>query len=145
MKLNFPAYRLQIKSEKNKNYVFDEVRKKYVILNPEEWVRQHLLHHLIELGYPKSLISIERQLPHSKRRYDLVVFDHKGKELLIAECKSALVPINHQTLEQINAYLMALPAPFALLTNGLDHYFLARKDEGILNYQQIPPFATISG
>ncbi|MFY0643424.1 MAG: type I restriction enzyme HsdR N-terminal domain-containing protein [Bacteroidia bacterium] len=145
MKLNFPEYRLQIKSEKSKNYVFDLVRKKYVVLTPEEWVRQHLLHHLIDLGYPQSLISIERQLPSSKRRYDLVVYDRNGELLLIAECKSAMVPINEQTIEQINAYLMQLPAPYALLTNGLNHYFLGREIRGVLNYQQIPPFATISG
>lgn len=144
MNLNFPEYPLQIKSEKNKKWVFDPVRKKYVILQPEEWVRQVLIKHLEALNYPLARTSVERCLPGSKKRYDLVVFDRLGNPLLIAECKAPDVPIAEQSVDQINAYLLHLPAPFALLTNGMHHYFVERTKDQLLNYPQIPPFPTIS-
>ncbi len=144
MKLNFPDYRLQIKSEKNKNYVFDLIRKKYVVLTPEEWVRQHIIHHLIALGYPLGLMSVERKLPNSTRRYDLVVYNRNSEASLIVECKSPETQLGENITDQISLYLLKLPVQYFLLSNGLEHHFYERKEDALLKFQQIPKFSTLN-
>lgn len=143
--MNLPEYALQIKSENGKNYVFDQIRKKYVVLTPEEWVRQQLIQQLIELGYPASLMSVERRLPQDKKRYDLLVFNRLGAPLVLVECKAPKVEISDRTIQQLFSYLIKQSAPYCLLTNGHQQYFFGRNEEGVVKYQQIPPFATISG
>lgn len=115
-----------------------------MVLSPEEWVRQHLVHYLVELGYPASLMSVERSLPQSSRRYDLVIYSHQGSPILIAECKAPSVEIDNKTLDQLNAYLQKLPVKYSLLTNGFSHFFLERMPNEIKSYKQIPQFTTLS-
>lgn len=144
MELNLPSYALQIKSEKNKNYVFDPIRKKYVVLTPEEYVRQHLIQYLLELGYPSSLMSIERSLPNSSKRYDIVIYGRSGNPLMIVEVKAPSVTLSEQTLDQLGSYLMLLSTPYMMISNGISHHFLARESSEIVKYQQIPKFSTLS-
>lgn len=144
MELNLPSYPLQIKSEKSKNYVFDPIRKKYVLLSPEEWVRQHLLYYLKDLGYPSGLISVERALPGSTKRYDAVVYGQDGLPKVIVEVKSPSVKLSSAVLDQVSSYLMLLSVPYVLISNGLEHYFLERKEQEIVKFQQIPKFSTLS-
>ncbi len=124
--LNFPAYQFRFKNKENKPLIFDVIRKKFVMLTPEEWVRQHVVHFLItEKNYPKSLINVEKQitLHHTKKRYDIVVFNSDGSIHLIVECKAASIAITQDTFDQIARYNFALNASFLMVSNGLDHYF----------------------
>ena len=123
--LNFPNYPLQLKTSENKTLIFDIIRKKYMVLTPEEWVRQHCLWFLIEeKKYPKSLINVEKQLilNNQKKRTDIVAFSNLGNPLLIVECKAPTIKINQDTFDQIARYNMQLNSEFLLLTNGLNHY-----------------------
>lgn len=125
-KLNFPQYTFRFKNSENKVAVFDEIRKKFVILTPEEWVRLHTVQYLIsEKKYPKSLINVEKQLKIGKRikRYDIVVFNSKGDIHIIVECKAPSIKITQDTFDQIARYNMSLDANFLMVTNGLDHHF----------------------
>ena len=125
-KLNFPQYTFRFKNSENKVAVFDEIRKKFVILTPEEWVRLHTVQYLIsEKKYPKSLINVEKQLKIGKRikRYDIVVFNSKGGIHIIVECKAPSIKITQNTFDQIARYNMSLDASFLMVTNGLDHHF----------------------
>ena len=125
-KLNFPTYSFRFKNSENKISIFDCLRKKFVILQPEEWVRQHCVLYLIEeKGYPKSHINVEKELIVNdlKKRYDIVVFNRNGSIHLIVECKAPTVMINQSTFDQIAQYNLELNANYLMVTNGLNHYY----------------------
>ena len=106
--------------------IFDEIRKKFVVLTPEEWVRQHVVQYLlVEKKYPKSLINVEKLVKVNglNKRYDIVVFQPNGEIFLLIECKAPEVSISQQTFDQIARYNLKLNAQFLMVTNGLNHYF----------------------
>ena len=124
--LNLQPYNYKLKNSENKTYIFDVIRKKYVLLTPEEWVRQHVVHFLInEKGYPKSLINVEKQLylNNLKKRTDIIVFSKTGTPFIIVECKAPSVKITQKTFDQISRYNLKLKAKYLMVTNGLAHYF----------------------
>ena len=126
LKLNFPEYSFRLKNNENKVAVFDVLRKKFVLITPEEWVRQHVIHFLLkEKNIPQSLINAEKQLKiHGLvKRYDVIVYNPDGSIYLIVECKAASVPITQETFDQIARYNLAAKARFLMVTNGLQHYF----------------------
>lgn len=124
--LNFPKFSFRFKNSENKISIFDCLRKKFVILQPEEWVRQHCVLYLIEeKGYPKSHINVEKELIVNdlKKRYDIVVFNPNGSIHLIVECKAPSVIIDQSTFDQIAQYNLSLNANYLMVTNGLNHYY----------------------
>ncbi|MCB9426250.1 MAG: type I restriction enzyme HsdR N-terminal domain-containing protein [Flavobacteriales bacterium] len=124
--LNFSTFEFRFKSSENKTLIFDVIRKKYILLTPEEWVRQHVVHFLInEKGYSQSLINVEKKLAVNGRlkRYDVVVFNSDGSVELLVECKAPVVPVTQDTFDQIARYNMVLNARFLMVTNGIDHYY----------------------
>jgi hypothetical protein len=144
--LNFPAYDFRFKNSENKVHIFDTIRKKFVVLQPEEWVRQNVVQFLIhEKKYPKSLINVEKQLTVNtlKKRYDIVVFDSMGNITLLVECKSPKIMINQQTFDQIARYNMQLNAEFLMVTNGLQHFYCKMdfSKEKYTFLEQIPDFS----
>jgi len=125
-KIHFPAYDFRYKSKENQRYVFDIIRKKFVVLTPEEWVRQHALWYLIsDKHYPASLVNVEKKLVVGQmtKRYDIAVYDNSGRLSLLVECKRPDVPVTQYTFDQAARYNMVLEAPFLWLTNGLTHYY----------------------
>lgn len=124
-KLNFPAYTFRFKNSENKVAIFDDIRKKFIFLTPEEWVRQHVVRYLInEKKYPVSHLNVEKVLKVNglTKRYDVVVFKPDGSIMLLVECKAPGVSISQQTFDQIARYNMTLNAQHMMLTNGLSHY-----------------------
>ncbi len=125
-KLNFPEYRFRFKNSENKVSIFDRIRKKFVVLTPEEWVRQHTLNFLIEeKKYPESLINVEKLVKVNglNKRYDIIIYNSDGSIFLIVECKSANVHITQEVFDQIARYNLALNADYLMITNGLAHYY----------------------
>lgn len=125
-KLNLPEFNFKIKNSENKMLIFDNLRKKYLVLTPEEWVRQHFVHYLIsEKKYPISLIAIEKQLTLNtrKKRTDILVFNQLGTPELIVECKAPSVKITQDTFDQIARYNLKLNANYLIVTNGLSHFY----------------------
>ena len=117
---------MKVVDKNGKRYVFDEIRKKYLVLTPEEIVRQQVIHFLTSsTGYPKASISVEKAISlHGKnRRYDIVVYAG-SQPWLIVECKAASVKISQETFDQIGHYNMALKVPYLYITNGEQHYVL---------------------
>jgi type I site-specific restriction endonuclease len=124
--LNFPKYEFRFKNKENKTVIFDAVRKKFIQLTPEEWVRQHCLQFLMqEKKIPKSLINVEKKIELNglDKRYDIVVFKPNGKISLIVECKAPKIKITQTVFDQIARYNLALNADYLMLTNGLNHYY----------------------
>lgn len=125
-KLNFYPYQFRFKNSENKTLIFDEIRKKFVVLQPEEWVRQHVVQFLIqEKGFPKSLINVEKELVINglKKRYDIVVYKNTGEILLVVECKAPDILINQKVFDQVFRYNLSLQASLLMVTNGLQHYY----------------------
>jgi hypothetical protein len=123
--LNLPAFQPKIRQGKKGAEIFDETRRKYIRLTPEEWVRQHVIRYLADhLGYPLSVIVAEAELHyHSmKKRFDLLAYDLNGKPRLIVECKAPSVPVSQAVFDQIAVYNTTLKVDYLLVTNGLIHY-----------------------
>ena len=124
--LNFPLYEFRFINSENKLYIFDIVRKKFVSLTPEEWVRQHTIQFLLkEKKYPQSLMNVEKQIQVNQltKRYDIVVYRSDGSIFLAVECKAPQVKITQQIFDQIARYNMTLKAENLMVTNGLHHIF----------------------
>lgn len=125
-KLNFPAYSFRFKNSENKVSIFDQIRKKFILLTPEEWVRQHTIEYLIkDKNYPLSYINVEKLIKINDRnkRYDIVIFKPNGEIFLLIECKAPEVSISQATFDQIARYNLILNAEYLMVTNGLNHYF----------------------
>ena len=135
--LNFPPYSFRLKNSENNTHIFDVIRKKFVVLQPEEWVRQHCIQYLLqEKNYPISLINVEKVVLISglKKRYDIVVFNPDGSITLVVECKAPKVNISQSSFDQIARYNLTLKAPYLMVTNGLNHYFCTMNHD-LRNYE----------
>lgn len=123
--LNLPEYKFRIKNEQDKKFIFDTVRKKFVSLTPEEWVRQHFIHYLkSEKKYPESLMAVEKKIMvnQKQRRFDLLVYNRNGQPHLIAEFKAPSVKITQKTFDQVVRYNMALRVERVVVSNGIQHF-----------------------
>ena len=124
--LNFPTYTFRFKNSENKRLIFDEIRKKFVVCQPEEWVRQNCVQFLIqEKQYPRSLINVEKELKvnNLRKRYDIVVFNNDGSIHLMVECKAPRVSIDQSVFDQIARYNLTLNAKYLMVSNGINHYY----------------------
>ena len=147
--LNFSKYSFRFKNSENKVLIFDEIRKKFIILTPEEWVRQHVIHHLLyELNYPKSHINVEKLIKINglTKRYDVVVFKSNGEILILIECKSPSIAISQATFDQIARYNLVLHANYLMVTNGLNHYFCQMdfENEKYLFLKDLPAYTNLN-
>ena len=125
-KLNYPSFTFKLKTNENKTLIFDIVRKKYVTLTPEEWVRQNTIHYLFkEKNYPISLMAVEKQIKIRtlRKRIDIVSYTNDGIPFLIVECKAPSVQISQDTFDQIARYNLKLEAQILMVTNGISHYY----------------------
>ena len=123
--LNLPQYPLKIKEEGGTRYIFDSIRKKYLVLLPEEWVRQNFIQFLVrDKNYAASLIAIEKglKLNELQKRADIVIYDKQAEPIVLIECKAPKVKINQEVFEQVARYNMVFKVPYLVVTNGLEHY-----------------------
>ncbi|MFA0963052.1 type I restriction enzyme HsdR N-terminal domain-containing protein [Roseivirga sp. BDSF3-8] len=125
VKLNLPPYACRVERQAGKLVIFDPIRKKYLVLTPEEWVRQHFIAYLTNyLNYPQGLIRAEAGIKYNQmqRRSDIVVYDRSVSPLMLVECKAPEVKVSRKTFEQAAAYNKVLGAPYLIVTNGLSHF-----------------------
>ncbi|HLN72109.1 MAG: type I restriction enzyme HsdR N-terminal domain-containing protein [Methylococcaceae bacterium] len=147
-KLNLPEYSFRIKTVEEKSFIFDLLRKKYVRLTKEEWVRQNFVKFLMdEKKFPQSLMSLEAGLKvnNNALRADMVVFDRFGNPALAAEFKAPEVKISQQTFDQIVRYNMQLKVKYLIVSNGLDHYCcqINYADNSYAFLREIPDFTMV--
>jgi hypothetical protein len=146
--LNFPVYSFRFKNSENKVSIFDVLRKKFIILTPEEWVRQHTVQFLLqEKNYPKSHLNVEKliKINDINKRYDIVVFQPNGEIFLLIECKAPEVNITQNTFDQIARYNLKLKAEYLMVTNGLNHYFCQMdfENEQYVFLKELPDFTNL--
>ncbi|MGV3545666.1 MAG: type I restriction enzyme HsdR N-terminal domain-containing protein [Pedobacter sp.] len=124
--LNLPFYPFKITQRDGLHYIFDEARKKHLVLTPEEWVRQHFIKYLIkEKQFPVSLMQIEGglSLNQTRKRSDILIYTQSGEKLMVVECKAPSVTITQATFDQAARYNSVYKAKWLVITNGLNHYY----------------------
>jgi hypothetical protein len=144
-RLNLPTYSFSVKVVGTKNFIFDKLRKKYVSLTPEEWVRQHFVRFLTEdKSYPLGLISVEKgfDLYKTRKRTDILVFNSSGRPWVLVECKAPSVMINELWFDQAFAYNLSIKASYIMLSNGLSHFCMKVKPDftGVDFLKEIPAY-----
>jgi hypothetical protein len=149
-RLRFPPSNFKLKQDGDKMYIFDLSRRKYVLLTPEEWVRQNCLHFLRNhKNFPINLLSVEKsfKLNNLVLRYDIVAYSKNAKPVLLVECKAPEVKINQQTFDQIAVYNLELKVPYLLVTNGIDLFCCSVDFDNsrFVFLKEIPDFKSISG
>ena len=123
--LNLPPFEVMIRGTQEKPEIFDFLRRRYVALTPEEWVRQHFTHWLVEhKGYPKGLLGneIELRIGEKKLRCDSILYDRDARPRMIIEYKAPAVAITQRVFNQISAYNILLHVDYLVVSNGLNHY-----------------------
>jgi hypothetical protein len=146
--LNLPTYLFNIKSEGGRKFILDTIRRKYVALTPEEWVRQNFIRYLIsEKGYPASLLSVEASflLYKVSKRTDILVYNRLGQPIAIVECKAPEVEITQTVFDQIIRYNLRYKTDYLMVTNGLRHFCcrLTHQTGQVEFLQEIPSFERI--
>lgn len=143
MQLNFKHYNFTIKNANGNALIFDIIRKKYVSLTPEEWVRQHVIRYLIEeKGYSAGLIAVEKALKYNglSKRFDLYVANSDGSPHILVECKAPHVNLTEATLKQAGIYQKELNANYVFITNGLQHLFMALQLDAFERIEDLPGY-----
>ena len=121
IKINYPPYQPKIKTTAGKEFIFDNVRKRWVIFTPEEWVRQNFLQYLVVIkNYPATLIAVEKviELGDIKKRFDIVLYDNNHHPWMVVECKEMSVALDTKVLDQVLRYNVTLQVPYLVITNG---------------------------
>ncbi len=143
----YPTFNIRIKNENGKAMVFDEVRKKWLVLSPEEWVRQHLINYLKEhKKVPLSLISVEKEvnLNNTRKRYDVVVYNTQLQPVLLIECKAPEVELSQTTVEQALRYNLILGVKYLLLSNGISDIAIHIENDQPKFLEELPDFESLS-
>ncbi|KAF5068173.1 hypothetical protein DSECCO2_246120 [anaerobic digester metagenome] len=148
--LNFPDYKFRIRESSERREIFDPLRRRFVALTPEEWVRQHLIQYLCnDRKVPGHMVASERGLRVNRmpRRFDLLVFAPDGRPVMIAECKAPRVPLTEEVFFQASAYNLALKVDYLLITNGIEHYCakVNYQDKKLDFCSDIPEYAVLCG
>ena len=125
IKLNFPDFEFKLKKIDNKTFIFDSFRKKFILLTPEEWVRQHVLNFLVLKKIPITHIAVEKQIIINSlnKRFDVVIYNNTGDVIMLVECKSPSIKLTQNVFDQISIYNLNLNSKYCMVTNGLDHIY----------------------
>ena len=144
-RLNLPQYEIKITEKDGKHMIFDFLRRKYVALTPEEWVRQHFTHYLVEhKGYPKGLLGseIELQIGDKRLRCDSILYNKVAQPQMIIEYKAPTVPLQQKVFDQVSAYNLLLRVDYLVISNGMEHYCckMDYEHQKYLFLQEIPDY-----
>ncbi|MEP6926192.1 MAG: type I restriction enzyme HsdR N-terminal domain-containing protein [Ginsengibacter sp.] len=144
IKIKFQKQQINIRQRAGVNEVFDIIRKKWLSLTPEEWVRQNIIHYLLLKNYPASLIAIEKEikLGELKKRCDVVVYSRNALPFMIIECKEMNVTLSEKTLEQILRYHITLPADYLIITNGSYCFGFQKIKNEFIEINEFPDYLT---
>jgi len=146
--LNLPPYPFKISDDGGRLTLFDPIRKKEILITPEEWVRQHFVQYLInQKKYPKTLIKLEggHRLHGMAKRTDIVVYNHAGDKILLVECKAPAITIDQKTFDQVAHYNMIHRVQLLAVTNGLQHYYCSInfEEQRYKFMEELPVYATV--
>jgi hypothetical protein len=142
--INYPEPAFRIKQEKGKEFIFDQLRKKWLMLTPEEWVRQNFIQYLVQVKkIPATLIAIEKEihLGELKKRFDILVYDVNHKPWMMIECKATSIPLDEAVLQQVLRYNSSVPVEYIVITNGHYHHGWQRKEQNFHLIDALPTWS----
>lgn len=145
IKIDYPAHNFRMKKENDREMIFDELRKLWVRLTPEEWVRQNFIGYLIQRkNYPASLVAIEKKILIGEmvKRFDILVYDKEHKPWMMVECKSTDVQLTEDVLNQVLRYNIAVPVEFLVITNGTHCMGFQKVGSALKPLVEVPPFGS---
>ena len=148
LELKLPSADIRLERRDGRLFIWDFVRRRWMMLTPEEWVRQHFSHWMTEhLGYPLARLGHEISLEQNgmQRRADAVFYDREGLPLVIVEFKAPHISISQKTFDQISRYNMVLQVPYLIISNGLQHFCLHVREDGLEFLREIPRYGEIAG
>lgn len=143
IKIEFPKEQPKLRQNGGVKEIFDVIRKKWLVLTPEEWVRQNIILFLLfTQNFPSSLISVEKEikLADLKKRYDIVVFNRQTLPWMIIECKEMNVSLSQKTMEQILRYHISIPAKYLIITNGSHCFGFEKREDRFMEIDLFPDF-----
>lgn len=143
IKVDFPAPLFRIKEEEGKEVIFDDLRKQWVRLTPEEWVRQNFIQYMLKVKeYPAAFIGIEKEiaLGELRKRFDLLLFDRNHQPWMMIECKAMDVELTEKVLEQIVRYNMSVPVNYMVISNGTYTYAWVKTENRLISITELPAF-----
>ena len=143
IKIEFPKEQPKLRQNRGVKEIFDVIRKKWLVLTPEEWVRQNIILFLLfTQNFPSSLISVEKEikLADLKKRYDIVVFNRQTLPWMIIECKEMNVSLSQKTMEQILRYHISIPAKYLIITNGSHCFGFEKREDRFIEIDLFPDF-----
>ena len=140
--IQFPKQQVKIRQQAGVNEVFDIIRKKWLRLSPEEWVRQNMIHYVLSKKYPASLIAVEKEIKLGEltKRCDIVVYSRKALPFMIIECKEMNVTLSEKTLEQVLRYHITLPADYLIVTNGSYCFGFKKIENQFIETNEFPDY-----
>lgn len=147
IEVHFPEPRFRTKQEGEQHYIFDSLRKSWLLLTDEEWVRQNFVRYLVDvLQYPSTAIALEKELLLNgmKKRFDILVYDAAFKPWMMVECKAASVPMSEQVLQQLLRYNMTIPVPFLVITNGDQTIAWEKENASLKTLETLPAWSRSS-
>jgi len=139
--ISYPEPAFRIKKENGKEFIFDPLRKKWLVLTPEEWVRQNFLQYLLQVKkYPAALIAVEKVilLGELKKRFDILVYNKEYQPWMMVECKAMEIKLDEMVLEQVLRYNISVPVEFMVITNGNLVYAWQKKDDELILINELP-------
>lgn len=142
--INYPEPQFRIKKEVDKEYIFDSLRKKWLLLTPEEWVRQNFVQYLIQVKkYPAALIALEKMisLGELKKRFDILIYDNNHRPWMMIECKAPTVELNETVLHQLLRYHISVPTGFLIITNGERSYGWKKENNALQLIEELPEWS----
>ena len=142
VKLNLPQVDLKFKQTGDIHLVYDVIRKKYIQITPEEWVRQHIIHYCIQLKYPKTIMAVETGLKMFAvlNRTDVLIYNRMGKPWMLIECKAPEVKLNQNAFQQALRYHLNLSVQYLVLSNGMQHFCFEVCNNELLLQKNMPAF-----
>src|SRR5437870_2370552 len=143
IKIDYPVHQFRMKKENNREMIFDESRKTWLRLTPEEWVRQNFIRYLIHIkNYPSTLVALEKKIMVGEmvKRFDILVFNQEHQPWMMVECKSTAVSLNEDVLDQVLRYNIAMPVRYLVITNGTSCMAFEKSGTQLLPLQEIPSF-----
>ena len=141
MIISYPEPHFRTKNENGNEIIFDPLRKKWIVLTPEEWVRQNFLQYLLQVkNYPASLIAIEKEikLGDLKKRFDILVYNNNHQPWMMIECKGSTRKLDEKVLEQVLLYNISVPVVYIIITNGNLTFGWQRQADGLIALTEIP-------
>lgn len=145
IKIKYPVFKFLIQEKEGNEIIFDVLRKKWIALTPEEWVRQNFIQYLLqESKYPQAFMAVEKEimLGELRKRFDLLIYNRSHEPWMMIECKSMDINLDQKVLDQVLRYNISVPVQFMVITNGAYSYAFERKEGGLKMLEELPVFGT---